>query len=45
MNETRKKSKASAVFAYVVIGFFLTLIFGTLAGVWIKVFWLGWVLP
>lgn len=37
-------TKEGRIFASVILWFFVALILGTVAGVWVKLFWLGWVL-
>jgi hypothetical protein len=41
---TRKTgSRSGEIFAWLVIGPILIIIFGTIIGLWIKFFWIGWV--
>jgi hypothetical protein len=38
------KDKAADQFAYITMAVLLILALGTVLGIWIKLFWLGWVL-
>lgn len=43
MKSPNKSPLGSRIAAQVVIWFFLLLVLGTVFGVWVKLFWLGWV--
>lgn len=43
-NRAKYRSREGAIFASVVMWWFFAIVFGTLTGVWIKLFWIGWVL-
>lgn len=39
-----KKDRAGEIFASIILGWLVFIVLGTLTGVWVKLFWLGWVL-
>lgn len=40
----KKRSRSSEIFAYIIMSWLVLVILGTLTGVWIKLFWIEWVL-
>jgi hypothetical protein len=40
---TKQTNKSGEIFAWLVVGPILLVIIGTLIGIWIKFFWIGWV--
>ena len=42
--EEKKSDKAGQVFANIILGWIVFIFLGTLTGIWIRLFWLGWVL-